>query len=159
MTGVQTCALPISATTEIYTMVDTLSLHDALPISGSLGTCGPFADLLWPPCGDRDYVLARTDADPAFTLTGYSRWVALGRILDEIRFYAGPIPEGAPRWWWSGEDPSRVAAVEAEENGCELAIFESVADAVTFTVSYLGGVGFCDIAVVRITPTHAAGAP
>ena len=35
MTGVQTCALPISgvATTEIYTTEDTLSLHDALPIS------------------------------------------------------------------------------------------------------------------------------
>ena len=30
MTGVQTCALPIS--TEIYTSVHTLSLHDALPI-------------------------------------------------------------------------------------------------------------------------------
>ena len=38
MTGVQTCALPISpppdtATTEIYTTRNTLSLHDALPIS------------------------------------------------------------------------------------------------------------------------------
>ena len=37
MTGVQTCALPISAsgdtaTTEIYTTEHTLSLHDALPI-------------------------------------------------------------------------------------------------------------------------------
>ena len=38
MTGVQTCALPIyrfpgsTATTEIYTTLDTLSLHDALPI-------------------------------------------------------------------------------------------------------------------------------
>ena len=38
MTGVQTCALPISstgaaaATTEIYTRAYTLSLHDALPI-------------------------------------------------------------------------------------------------------------------------------
>ena len=42
MTGVQTCALPIlqvqcglfndTATTEIYTGEDTLSLHDALPI-------------------------------------------------------------------------------------------------------------------------------
>ena len=34
MTGVQTCALPIyTATTEIYTTANTLSLHDALPIS------------------------------------------------------------------------------------------------------------------------------
>ena len=34
VTGVQTCALPIyTATTEIYTWYDTLSLHDALPIS------------------------------------------------------------------------------------------------------------------------------
>ena len=34
MTGVQTCALPIydTATTEIYTTEDTLSLHDALPL-------------------------------------------------------------------------------------------------------------------------------
>ena len=35
MTGVQTCALPIydTATTELYTTHNTLSLHDALPIS------------------------------------------------------------------------------------------------------------------------------
>ena len=33
MTGVQTCALPIyTATTEIYTVSYTLSLHDALPL-------------------------------------------------------------------------------------------------------------------------------
>ena len=44
MTGVQTCALPIStgsggaATTEIYTPVNTLSLHDALPIKPYLLT-------------------------------------------------------------------------------------------------------------------------
>ena len=37
MTGVQTCALPIyTATTEIYTAVNTLSLHDVLPISPPL---------------------------------------------------------------------------------------------------------------------------
>ena len=34
MTGVQTCALPISSATEIYTRLYTLSLHDALPIAG-----------------------------------------------------------------------------------------------------------------------------
>ena len=38
MTGVQTCALPIyTATTEIYTREDSLSLHDALPIAAPAG--------------------------------------------------------------------------------------------------------------------------
>ena len=124
-----------------------LDLPGSLKIS-SLG------DLLWPPCGDINYIFTR-DADPAFTVTGYSRWVAMNDD-DEIRYFAGPIPEGVPPWWWSGEAPARVAAVKAETDWGELAILGSVADAVTFTVSYLGGDRFSDIGVVRIKPGPAA---
>ena len=52
MTGVQTCALPISrteggsATTEIYTTTDTLSLHDALPIADHLARSRTAFDLV-----------------------------------------------------------------------------------------------------------------
>ena len=72
MTGVQTCALPIydTATTEIYTSVNTLSLHDALPIS--VAGAGKFRDLL---AGDKD-VTARLDAaeiDRAFNLEHHLR--------------------------------------------------------------------------------------
>jgi hypothetical protein len=41
-----------------------------LGLPGSLGTCGIFGDLLWPPFGDRNYLLTGWEADPAFTLTG-----------------------------------------------------------------------------------------
>jgi hypothetical protein len=104
-----------------------------------------FGDLLWPPFGDIDDLVWHNE-DPAFTLTGHSRWVARGRILDEIRFYAAPIP---------GDAPSRVAAVRAEPNRFELGILESVVDAVTFTVTYLDGVDLRDIDVVRVKPASA----
>ncbi len=124
-----------------------------LVIPGVLAECGTFGDLLWPPCGDRAYVASRATADPAFTLTGYSRLVALARVLDEIRFYAAAIPQGATDWWWSGEEPQRVAAVRTESDRYELAIFKTLPDAVTFTVRYLGGAVLAEIDVVRITPT------
>jgi len=120
---------------------------------GELLECGLFEDLMWSPCGDSDYVISHHTMDPAFTITAYTRWVALARILDEIRFYAAPIPEGAPSWWWSGEDPDRVAAVRAEADEYEIAIFNSVSEAVTFTLSYLAGAPFGAIEVVRIAPS------
>jgi hypothetical protein len=92
-------------------------------------------------------------ADPAFTITGDTRYVALAWIIDEIRFFAGRIEPGTPRWWWSGERSDQVAAINAESEDYELAIFESVSDAVTFTLAYLGGSSLHDISVVRIKPT------
>jgi hypothetical protein len=127
----------------------------SLAVPGELEICGVFGDLLWPPCGNRDWH-SRVDVDPAFTLTGYSRWVALARIDNEIRFYAAPLPEGFGPWWWSGEDPARVAAVKAEPDVCELASFGTIGDAVSFAVAYLRGVSFERIDVVRIRPGKPA---
>ena len=100
--------------------------------------CGTFGDLLFG-VDDASYVLWVSAHDPAFVLTGYSRQMAFGRILGEIRFYAGPITAGAPKWWWTGEDPDRVAAVEAEDDRHEIGALRSVADAVTLAAAYMRG--------------------
>ena len=120
---------------------------------GEVQDVGLFADLAWPPCGDSEYVLSRRTADPAFTITGYTRYVALACIIDEIRFFAGRIEPGTPSWWWSGERPDQVAAINAESEDYELAVLESVSDAVTFTLAYLGGTALRDIDVIRVRPT------
>jgi hypothetical protein len=122
---------------------------------GELKECGIFCDLLWSPCGDGEHVTSRATEDPAFTVTGYTRWVALACMLDEIRFYAACLSPGSASWCWTGEQPNRVAAIEAESEDSELAVFESVADAVTFSVNYLGGAALRDIDVVRIKPPFA----
>jgi hypothetical protein len=122
------------------------------PLPGTLEICGVFCDLLWEPCGRGD-LLARTEREPAFVLTAYARFLALARVFGEIRYYAAPIPEGAPSWWWSGEDPARVDAVKAEQQpGHELGILHDVADAVTFAIEYLGGSSFRTIQVRRSGP-------
>lgn len=126
-----------------------------LAASGKIEMCGCFGDLMWPPYGDRDYVISRVTVDPAFMITSYARYVALARILDEIRFFAARIEPGAPSWWWSGEDPNRVAAVQAESEQYEMAILLSVTDAVRFTHSYLSGASLDAIDVVRVRPSIA----
>ena len=124
-----------------------------VPIPGELIHCGVYPDLMWPPCGDAEYFMSRVTEDPAFRVMGYTRFVMLGWVIDEIRFYASRIEAGDVPWWFSGEDSARVAACEAEADEHELAIFETMGDAVTFTISYLGGVPLKDIAVPRIKPT------
>ena len=100
-------------------------------------------------------MLERAKADPAFTITAYTRYVALARVVDEIRFFAAPIPVGAPSWWWNDQFPDRVRAVTAEPDIHEMAILETVADAVRFTLRYLAGTSLDAIDVVRIRPTAA----
>lgn len=116
-----------------------------------------FGDLEWEPNGadSEDFWPAR-ERDPAFTVTGWSRWVAFARILGEIRFYAAPIPAGAPPWYRTGEDPARTAAVDAEPDESELAVLSTVADAVTLTVEYLGGTPLRDVGVPRTPPPWIA---
>jgi hypothetical protein len=46
-------------------------------------------------------------------------------------------------------NPMERLAIEAESEDSELGVFESVADAVTFSVNYLGGAALRDIDVVR----------
>ena len=116
---------------------------------------GVFGDLLWPPGGDSaEDVFARAEADPAFTITAFSRWVALARIFDEIRFYAAPIPEGATPWWWTGERPARVDAIKAEPDEYELGSFATVSNAVAFTSAYLTGSRLHAIATERAATLH-----
>jgi hypothetical protein len=109
-----------------------------------------FADLEWRPNGDGpDDFIQRWERDPAFTVKGYTRWVAFARICGEIRVYAGPLPQGAWPWYWSGEDPERAAAVDAEPESSEMGVLMSVEDAVKLTFEYLGGTPLEEIGVSR----------
>jgi hypothetical protein len=124
-----------------------------LGMPGELREIGLCLDVFWPPCGDGQYVMSRVTIDPSFIIIGHTRYVAMSWVLDEIRFLATRITPGEPPWWWTGEDPARVAAVNADEDELEMGIFESIADAVAFTVSYLGGTRLADVRVQRIRPT------
>lgn len=143
---------------EPRTLLDEFNLElraRGLAAPGQIEMCGWFGDLMWTPCGDLDYVKSLPKVDPAFTITSYARYVALARIVDEIRFFAARIAPGVPPWWWSGEDPDRVTAVQAESPHHEMAILESVADAVRFTHSYLSGTSLAAVDVVRVRPSIA----
>jgi len=131
--------------------------HRGITLPGSLSVGSFLAELLWKPNGGgslRDLV-ARCALEPAFVLDGHSRWLVFARIVGEIRFYAAPIPGGAHSWWWSGEDPARVAAIIAEPNAHEIGILETIADAVRFSAAYLGGTPLRDIPILRIQTTRA----
>jgi len=120
-------------------------------LPGELEECGCFGDLMWSPNGGGFDLLRRMEEDPAFEVVGYSRWVAFARICNEVRFYAGPLPQGAWDWYWSGEYPERVAALDAEPDVNELGVLPSPTAAVTFAVEYLGGTPLKEIDVRRIT--------
>ena len=124
-----------------------------VPMPGELEEIGAFADLLWPPFGDGAYVTSRVTEDPAFTLKSRTRYVALAWIIDEIRFFAARIEPGSPSWWWSGERPEQVAAIESESEDHELAIFATIADVLTFTIRYLDRAPLNEVEVARIKPT------
>jgi hypothetical protein len=120
-----------------------------IAMPGEIEICGMFGDLMWSPLGEPGGVFERAKADPAFLVRGYTRYVALARIVDEMRFFAGRIPPGAPPWWWSGQDPARVAAVEAEPDCYEMGVLARVADVVRFTHSYLTGTVLEAVDVIR----------
>jgi hypothetical protein len=121
-------------------------------IPGKLEVIASFADFEWDEGLTADEAIARSERDPAFSVTGYSRWVVFARMEGEIRYYAASIPAGAPAWYWSGEDPARVAAVDAESDYVELAILPSVADAATLAIKYLSGRPLQEIGFPRIPP-------
>src|SRR5262249_32207670 len=91
----------------------------------------------------------------SFAIVGYTRFVVLSWVIDEIRFQASRIEAGDFPWWLSGEDPARVAACQAEPDEHEMAILDTLADAVAFTLSYLEGKALRESDVVRIKPTPA----
>ena len=121
-------------------------------VPGELEVFGTFADFEWDEETTASEAFARGERDPAFSVTGYSRWVVFARIRGEIRYYAASIPAGAHAWYWSGEAPARVAAVDAEPEYVELAILPGVADAVTLAVEYLSGKPLQEIGFPRIPP-------
>jgi hypothetical protein len=111
---------------------------------------GAFADLDWTPGESTvEAIVERSGRDPDFSMDGFTRWVVFGRVSGQIRYYAAPIPEGAPDWWWSSEGVARVAATLAEPDEYELGALSSVADAVTLAFEYLGGRPFAEIRVPR----------
>jgi hypothetical protein len=126
-----------------------------LPLPGELQECLMFGDLEWPPnsIGGED-VLARIVREPAFTVSGHTRWLAFARICNEIRYYAAPLPTGATAW--RASDPERRAAIDAEPDEYELGIVPSVADAVALALEYLGGPTLASISVPR---TRLGGRP
>jgi hypothetical protein len=115
---------------------------------GEIEICGMFGDLMSGPLGGPG-VFERAQADPAFQVTSYTRYVVLARIVDEIRFFAARIPPGTRPWWWSGQDPARVAAVEAEPDCYEMGVLAGIADAIRFMHSYLTGTALEAVDLVR----------
>jgi hypothetical protein len=132
------------------------ALARGIAIRGEVEECGMFGDLEWPPNGaDTGEMWARCERDPAFTITGYSRWLAFARICGEIRYYAAVLPVGGMTLSGSGVDLARVAAADAESDDSELAILASVGDAVTLTVEYFDGKPLREIGVPRTRPSFA----
>ena len=114
VTGVQTCALPIwsvrdTATTEIYTWYDTLSLHDSLPIyAGHLAVAVALTYALGferavrgAPAGDR--VFAATvngNGQLRFRATGVGQQTVLAGIIRLVE-----EAQGQPRLLEGGTRP------------------------------------------------------
>lgn len=129
--------------------------------SAELRECCVFVDLMWTPLGHEDAEAsdpraraeafdARAKADPAFTVEGYSRYLALARICQEIRYYAGPHLVYADVW--SRADPQRREVIRLEEDKHEIGILPTVMDAVRFTEQYLVGRALREIDVARKPP-------
>lgn len=93
-----------------------------------------FADLIWDSMSSRE-VLALAHNDPAFTVEGESRLVALHRVGSEIRYWAGPLMSLLRE---HGSDPWE-----------EMGILGCVEDAVCLVEEYLSGHKLEDIAVKR----------
>ena len=112
----------------------------------NVGACG----LSWPlPSGANLDFRHYVPKDPAIAVVGYSRYVIFWRIEGEIRYEAGPLPQGAEPWYFSGEDPKRIAAANAESKYREIGILNSVEDAVELTIEYLNGKALVDILAAR----------
>lgn len=120
-----------------------------VPCPGELALTA-FSDFDWTP-EERtvEAIIERTEREPDFTIHGFTRWVVFARVSGQVRYYAAPIPEGGPGWWWSPESAARVAATLAEPEVSELGALSSVADAVTLACEYLGGRPFGEISVPR----------
>lgn len=122
-----------------------------LILSARLEEVGLFGDLLWAPTGlppDED-LMTHATMDPAFIVVGNSRWIAFGRLNDEIRYYAGPLLANTDVTRGAERDPARLAAIAAEADYDELGVLPTVDDAVSLTDAYLSGQPLADIRVKR----------
>ncbi|MBI5367560.1 MAG: hypothetical protein HZA54_11025 [Planctomycetes bacterium] len=107
-----------------------------------------FADLLWDSEPIAPVVLLeRLSADPGVVVHGYSRWFVLLRIRDELRFYAGPLPNP-----WDARDQTRREAIQRESDERELGILRSVPEAACFAQQYLEGRRLSQISIARRAP-------
>ncbi|HKA06862.1 MAG TPA: hypothetical protein VKD71_06360 [Gemmataceae bacterium] len=92
--------------------------------------CFGFGDLLWSPTPDMQTLANDLMDDPGVMFETGRRVVVFQRIGGELRYYAGG--------WCLGQDraaPEQDRRIMAE--GCELGVFESVADALAFSEGYL----------------------
>jgi hypothetical protein len=123
------------------------SCHQIL--AARLEVVGMFADLYWSAPGGLD-LLAYCLAEPAFTIAGYSRWVAFQRLNEEIRYYAAALPAHTDVTKDAERDPARLAAIAAEADYSELGICPTVDDAVSFTEAYLSGLPLAQLKGKRV---------
>jgi hypothetical protein len=118
----------------------------ALP--GKIRVCGSFADLIWDAQGFQHAL--SSDSDPAFTVVGYTRWLAFVRIGAEIRYFAGPLPrDRLCDWYREDPDEARFEAVGLEAHVQERGRLNSVDAAGALAESYLAGTSLKDIPVER----------
>ena len=128
---------------EFRAVADRCGLH----IADEISECGYFLDLEWEPNDGLDGMLARRARDPAFTVTGWTQLV-FARICGEIRCYASPLVLGD--WYWSGADPKRRAALDAEPQVHGCAVLNDVEEAVRLTTDYLAGVALESLHARRV---------
>lgn len=118
-------------------------------LPGALTNIGSFADLMWGLASAARF-FEQMDTDPAFLVTGYTRYLAFARINAEIRYYAGPLVDSKMSFWYQeSPDDARLAAVREELDVAEIGIVKSVEAAGALAEQYLAGSPLHAIAVER----------
>lgn len=104
--------------------------------------CFGFADLLWPPTPTTAELVTALMDDPGATFETNRRVVVFQRIGGELRYYAGG--------WCLSQDQFVAEKGRVWAEGCELGVFESVADALAFAEGYLvEEQSFAELAITR----------
>ena len=108
--------------------------HADIDIPGRIQVVGVFADLIW----DADSPpIESLMADPAFCVVGRTRYVALQRVRDEIRYFAAPIQH--PSDFTRDVSPEDLKAILAEPDKHRMGVLPSLDDAVQLVLTYLSG--------------------
>jgi len=88
-------------------------------------SCLAFADILWPPTPD---AMSLMD-EPGVMFESSRRVLVVQRIVGELRYYAGG--------WCPDQSRIHLQQDRIWAEGCELGVFNSVADALVFGEQYL----------------------